>query len=162
MQKIKAFTLLELLVGMIISSLVIGFCFMSYFIIYKQYLNYRTTKQVISDVVLLNTVICSDFTKSNRITAVNENELILDYENKQVINYHFTPEFIIRKADETTDTFKINSSNCIPVYITDMENEKLSLITVFSFDTNVFGEQEHLNFTKNYGADVIINESIPK
>jgi Tfp pilus assembly protein PilW len=162
MQKIKAFTLLDLLVGMIISSLVIGFCFMSYFIIYKQYLNYRTTKQVISDVVLLNTVISSDFIRSNKITTGNENELILDNETKQVINYHFTPEFIIRQTGETVDTFKINSSNCIPVYVTDMENEKLSLLTGFSFDSNVLGEQEHFNFTKYYGADVIINESIPK
>lgn len=157
MHKLKAFTLLELLVGMVISSLVIGFCVLGYLIINQQYLSYRFTKTAITDVVLMKTVITSDFNNSNKIHSENENELVIDNDSGQSISYRFTDEFIVREKEEITDTFKIATSNYVPVHISGNDNEQLELVQAFSFDANVLGEPEHFNFEKNYAADVIIN-----
>lgn len=157
MKKIKAFTLLELLIGMIISTLVVGFSMMSYFIIYEQYLNYKSVKQTISDVMLMNTVIASDFTNAQTITAIDNNELNFNNENNTTIQYHFASEFITRQEDQIIDTFKIALNNKLPVFLLEKENEPTNLLSTFSFDAKVLGETEHFNFTKNYAADVIIN-----
>ena len=159
MKKIKAFTLLELLIGMIISTLVVGFSVMSYFIIYEQYLNYKSVKHTISDVMLMNMVIASDFTNAQTISDVDDNELIFNDDNDTLIHYHFSPEFITRQENEIIDTFKIAVNNRLPVFLLEKDNEPTNLVSAFSFDAKVLGETEHFNFTKNYAADVIINNS---
>lgn len=156
MQKIRAFTLLELLIGMIISSIVIGFCYMSYSIIYKQYMSYKILKLEIVETIQFNSILNADFISAETI-LFDENILILNSTNRSQLQYDFNDNNILRKDGEVTDTFKLFPTNILPQYLIESEQSISSIVNDFSFDSNVLGEPEHFHFTKNYSAETMIN-----
>ena len=159
MQKIKAFTLMELLIGMIVSGLVVGFCMMAYFIIFKQFNTYKNTKQSISNIVLLHTVIANDFTNAKTIKSTANNNLVLSNGDNN-ITYRFTNKMLTRVNKETTDTFTVESKNWESVFVMGNDDEKLKIVNKFSFDATVLGEEESFTFTKRYAADVVLGEGV--
>lgn len=159
MKKIKAFTLLELLIGMIISSIVISLGYMTYFIVYKQYVNYKETRETISHIMQMKTVLTDDFSTAHTIISPLKDQLKLNNEKGiAAVEYDFSARYITRKEGAEIDTFHLISSEYVPLYVDPTKNEYLPLITGFSFDAMVLGEKEHFVFTKQYAADVMINK----
>ncbi len=158
-KKMQAFTLLELLIGMIISSIVIGFCYTGYSIIYRQYINYSKIKREIVSAMQLNTVLNTDFINAASVTF-DTDKLMLNYENKLPLQYDFKENFILRKDREITDTFMFAPKNVIPIYLTESIESSDAQVNNFSFDVMLFGESEHFHFTKNYSAETMVNKQI--
>lgn len=159
MQKIRAFTLLELLIGMIISSIVIGFCYLSYSIIYKQYMSYKILKLEIVETIQFNSILNSDFIKAETV-VFGDNKLILNSTNRSSLQYDLMDNYILRKDGEVTDTFNLSAINVLPEYLPETEPSPTSIVTDFSFDAKVLGEMEHFHFTKNYSAETMINNFV--
>lgn len=159
MQKVRAFTLLELLIGMIISSIVIGFCYMSYSIIYNQYMSYKILKLEIVETIQFNSILNADFISAETI-LFNENILILNSTNRSQLQYDFKDSHILRKDGEVTDTFKLIATNILPQYLIESERSIPTIVNNFSFDAKVLGEVEHFNFSKNYSAETMINNFV--
>ena len=159
MQKIRAFTLLELLIGMIISSIVIGFCYMSYSIIYKQYRSYKILKLEMVETIQFNSILNSDFIKAETV-VFEGNKLIFNSANRSALYYDFMDNFILRKDGEVTDTFKLSAINVLPGYLAKTVQSTTSIVNNFSFDAKVLGETEHFHFTKNYSAETMINNFV--
>lgn len=159
MQKLRAFTLMELLVGMIISSIVIGFCYMSYSIIYKQYKSYKILKLEIVETIQLNSILNTDFINAETVLFDND-KLILNSANRSQLQYDFNDNYILRKDGEVTDTFKLSATEILPGYLLESEQIPTSIVNNFSFDAKVLGEIEHFRFTKNYSAETMINNFV--
>lgn len=159
MQKVRAFTLLELLVGMIISSIVIGFCYMSYSIIYKQYLNYKILRKEIVETIQLNSILNTGFVNAETV-EFNSNRLVFNSQNGSQLQYDFTNNFIIRKDREVIDTFKLAATNVIAKDYMESEQSAMAIINDFAFDAKIAGETVHFHFTKNYSAEILVNNSI--
>ncbi|HLC83714.1 MAG TPA: prepilin-type N-terminal cleavage/methylation domain-containing protein [Bacteroidia bacterium] len=156
MQKLKAFTLMELLIGMIVSAIVISFCYMSYGMIYKQFINYKTVKQELVETMQFHSVLNRDFADAQKV-LFKENELTLV--NAKNVSYNFETEFVFRQAGEVVDTFFLNPVNISVDYLMT-ENNLSKPVVQFSFDALVLGEQEHFLFSKRYDAEMIVNNEI--
>lgn len=154
--KLRAFTLFELLVGMIISAVVIAGCYTGYSIAYKRYLSYCTIKREITGVVQLNAILNREFFNAVSVNY-EENALIFDSPGAAPLRYEFDEYFILRQEGEITDTFNCSGSNFVPEYL---ETEHLStpLLTGFSFDLTLYGEILHLSFEKQYTSEMIMNQ----
>lgn len=159
MKKISAFTLLELLIGMIISSIVIGFCYAGYSIIYKQYISYNVIKRQNTAAMELNSILNTDIINAASITF-DTDKLILNSEEKIKLLYEFKENYILRKDNEVTDTFMLASVNVSPLYFNESGTLLVAIIKEFSFDVDLFGEQEHFRFTKEYSAETMVNLQI--
>jgi len=156
MKKIRAFTLMELLVGMIISSLVIAFGYGTYSLIYKQYLSYKTVKMEIVNIAQLNSVLNHDFATAEMI-SFNEHKLNIDRKNSFPLVYNFNDSIILRIDNELTDTFKIVPGNIVTNFVFKEQN---TAITNFSFEAKVLNEIEYFTFTKNYSAEILMNYEV--
>ena len=155
MKRISAFTLLELLIGMILSSIVIGFCYTSYSIIHKQYLNYNTIKRQNTAAIQLNSILNTDFINAEYI-MYDTDKLIFNSENKVHLHYEFKENYILRVDNGLTDTFMFAPLNIITGYLKESTKLSLAMADEFSFGAIIHGELEHFHFIKEYSAETMI------
>lgn len=153
MKKLRAFTLMELLIGMIIGSIVVGCCYFGYSIIWKQFGDYRNMKHEINAAMQLNEVLLNDFSRSQEITF-SDNKLKMELDSS-AITYEFNDSVIVRITPEAADTFHFAT--------TELQSEFIGpgfsggTVKSFSFSTGVLGEREIFNFDKTYSAAFFMN-----
>ncbi len=160
MKKLRAFTLMELLVGMIISSIVISFGYAAYTLIYKQFISYRHTKEKVMELAQFDQVLSNDLLRAE-VVYFHENALQFFQKNAiRTLQYNFYDDLILRKENELTDTFKISQAQLKMHFLLP---DKQLFLDQLSFDTDVFGEKEHFTFDKTYSSETLMNnESVLK
>jgi|SRR3954462_5248529 prepilin-type N-terminal cleavage/methylation domain-containing protein len=158
MKKLPAFTLMELLIGMIISSIVISFGYMAYQLVNEQYLSYKTMKGKLMETTQFNTTFADDIDNAE-IVSSEENKIILRNKNAPELEYEFLPASIVRKRSELTDTFKIATTNIKQSFLFPEDN---MFLQQFSFEVNMLGEAEFFHFTKNYSSEILMNYKTTK
>lgn len=150
MKKINAFTLMELMIGMIIGSIVVGFCYTGYRFIFRQYLDYKKVKEQVNEAMFLNTALTRDFSRS-LFVEYKGNSLYIKSDSAQT-EYKFTEQYILRNERDVSDTFHLAVKEIAPVFINRDENTGAEIISGFSFSADVLGQQETFQFSKIYSA----------
>lgn len=156
MNRLKAFTLVELLVGMIISAIIITICYYGYSIIYKQYIMYRKIKSEIVKTMQLDTILKEDFTESE-ITIYGNNVLFL-IKKEGTINYEFKDSCILRIHRGITDTFRLTINDFT---LHQLPISSGNVVDAFSFESKFLNEKQRFHFEKNYSAETLINTIFP-
>lgn len=151
MRKIKAFTLMELMIGMIIGSIVVGFCYSGYRVILKQYYDYKKTKSEVNETMQLATTLATDFAASEAI-VYKDNMLIMSQDSAKK-EYEFSERYIIRSINEIKDTFHFAPKELVPVF---MDNTTDNIIKDISFKAEIMGEVETFYYTKSYSAEFLM------
>jgi prepilin-type N-terminal cleavage/methylation domain-containing protein len=152
MKKLKAFTLMELLVGMVISGLVIAFGAGAYQVIGRQFMQYKKVKQELMEAAMFRSVMENDCFNASAVYGTADELQLAN--GKQAIKYKLGVEFILRTVAETSDTFRIAVSGpqLRPV------REGSALLDQVEFKGNVCGELQDFSFSKQYDAAVLMNE----
>ena len=156
-RKLKAFTLMELLIGMIISSIIIGFSYSGYRIIYSQFLDHKKVKKSILETAAINSILNNDFSNAQLIWTNDENQLDVYYNDKRELHYEFQDEYILRRDNEIIDTFNIGAQNIQKKILFGNDYDYKNLTTEFSFESVILGEKETFHFAKTYSAETLIN-----
>ena len=156
MKKLKAFTLMELLIAMIIGGIVVGISYTAYSIIYKQFLNYKSMNGKINEASLLNTLMQHDFSNASFINASGEKEITFTFQPENKIVYRFDQDYIIRQTGETRDTFFVPAENIERRFQNEKISDYTALIDAVSFEATISGEKEFFNFGKQYASDVLM------
>jgi prepilin-type N-terminal cleavage/methylation domain-containing protein len=155
MRKLRAFTLMELMIGMIVSSIVTGMCYSGYMLISRQYQDYHKLKEQVNESMQLYTVLANDIAKSRSVLYANEH---LQLEGDSVsLNYFFTDDCILRNVNEITDTFRYAATDIQAVPVAEKGNA--GLIQTFSFSVKMFDEATTFLYTKQYDAAALIKET---
>jgi prepilin-type N-terminal cleavage/methylation domain-containing protein len=118
-KQFRAFTLLELLVGMILSGIVLTATFSAYRIVTRQYEVYRDKSESVSELSFFVSQIQADFSGATTIIRVSENKISLKSE-KRTIEYDFSAKYVFRNDFSRTDTFSIS----VPEIETYSKSEK--------------------------------------
>jgi len=147
---------MELLIGMIVRSIVIGFGYGAFALIYKQYASYKIVKIEIVEVAQLNSILSHDFEIAEMI-SYNESKLIIDRENNLPLVYNFNDSIILRTDNELIDTFKITPVNIVTNFIFKEQN---AVVCNFSFEGKLLEETEQLTFEKRYSAETLMNYEV--
>jgi|GEM_PF-2525997 len=109
--KIPAFTILEMMIGMLISSIVIVMVYTALMIFNSQWQGYQLKSNKRSEFLLFNKVIEKDFLNADAISDSAENWVLNIYFGpKNRIQYRFEDAFILRTAWEKSDTFYLKAS----------------------------------------------------
>jgi prepilin-type N-terminal cleavage/methylation domain-containing protein len=104
--KLKAFTLLELLIGMIVSGIVMSAIFAALNIVHRQQLSYEKTSEKNRQLSFFLSTFNTDFAESRNMNCPGENEVIFSSPSKN-ITYDFHSLYALRKSEET-DTFFVS------------------------------------------------------
>ena len=144
-QRIKAFTILEVTITMLIVGLLIGITYTSYSIIIQSYHSFTSKNDDMAILVTLDHLLKRDFTRAETITKT-PNGINLTWAGN-VVDYKFTADFVIRSATRI-DTFKVLTR----AVNTTFENLPISEIT----DTDEQSRLDQLDFTL-----IFQNEKIP-
>lgn len=154
MIRLRAFTVLELLVAMVISSLAIGASYLSYDIVYKQFLNFREVDKNVLDALTFTNVLKNDIGTGQFLYKTNNGVRIVDLQGNEY-TYTFGKEQIIRNAGASRDTFHLGTSEVVykELAVASISWDLLDKVEIM---ITVNGIQNKLSFHKQYGANLLM------
>jgi prepilin-type N-terminal cleavage/methylation domain-containing protein len=152
--RLKAFTILELLVAMAITGLVVSISGLVYNMLDSQFFSYRKSNEAIVSVFLLDSSLRKDFFEGRSIIAADDRTLIIV--KHDVVEYRFNDEAVLRIQAGRTDTFYLSAQN-IKMLLDNIE-ESPGAINELSFETEVMGESEAFHYLKRCGTEMMINK----
>jgi len=145
--KIKAYTIMEVTVAMLLSAICISICYTAYAIISNYYASFQKKNETTAIFLSLKQVLERDFLNSSTVLKI-ENGIELDLDSTK-IDYLFTEKAILRKLNTLhTDTFKLQA-NEVTVFFEGIEVEKGNPV-------------DELNFSTTLGKDVKVPVQIKK
>jgi prepilin-type N-terminal cleavage/methylation domain-containing protein len=155
--QLKAFTLIELVVAMIISSIVVLTAYESYTITTTQCSDYKKKSTLIGQSYQLNMVLTQDCFNASTVWLNNDSSLVFKADGNPDIAYIFRHNYILRQTDlSVQDTFYFAVNNMqVKMEPNTMQNN-MSLVDDLSFEVNVLGEKVFMRLRKEYGADVLM------
>jgi hypothetical protein len=151
-KKMKAFTLMELTIGMIIGSLIVAACYSGYQIIAKQYRDYKKNKDLVQEAIIFQFSLNTDFKEFQKVFLL-ENNLFFSNDSAQ-INYIIEPDYVLRKEKETLDTFLFPITEIAAVYVEDNNNS--TYLKELSFQLKNLDEETTFHFQKEYSAETLM------
>jgi len=156
--RIKSYTVIEMLVVMLVSAISIGITYSCYTIVSKQYSSYKKKSEELSRFILLDRLLCKDFSECKKVQRTQEG--IDCISTDKVIKYGFYENYILRRG-EGIDTFRLGiMEDMAAKYATASENIPGNIID--ELEVNVVYEQENIYFyhQKKYGADILMQTVI--
>lgn len=105
MRKLRAFTLLELLTGMIVSSIVVAAAFSAFHIVGKQHSLYRERHESSSEASYFCSMLRRDFAKAEVIE--HSNGQLVCRTSQSSVNYKLLTDAVLRSTTAHTDTFRV-------------------------------------------------------
>jgi hypothetical protein len=153
-RRVEGFTVMEIMVTMVISSIVVLTAFEFYNIFNKLLLKKNNTMESGKEMLQFYNVLENDATKAISI-ELSTGSLIMKNYKEDPVRYEFYDDFVIRNRSIISDTFriKIMNLNSIKDQVTGFDRI-LTMEMVSNIDTFP------LFLEKSYTNDVLINSKI--
>lgn len=152
--RLKAFTVIEMLVVMLISTIAIGIAYASYRIVQGQFQTYKKSSSEISDYLVLDKLITKDFLESDKVFRTSSGFEMIFSDKK--IAYEEYEGNLLRKSI-VVDTFKIQLSELNASLKTKSENLPNALIDQVIITCAYKETPIQFLYSKEYGAAVWVN-----
>jgi prepilin-type N-terminal cleavage/methylation domain-containing protein len=159
--KLKAFTLMELIVGMIISSIVIAMAATGFRIVKVQFMEYKKTNDRIQQWTTLEYLLSKDAAECDRLERVNKNSFVARYPLDE-ITYRGMKNAVLRTQANMTDTFNIGPSEMEMHLFNDRALTENGLIYKLGLKMKTSGESQVYYLTKQYSAQTLMSEETMK
>lgn len=153
-KRVKAFTILEMTIAMLITAIVIAFTYTTFSILKRTYADFHEKNRQTTELLQLDHVLKRDFFKS---IAIYKTEAGLRFINpSDTIDYTFQSDIILRKGLRT-DTFNIKAVNSLmlfeqlPVH-SNADTLENARVDEFSFDGVFQGQNIQYHYEKTYSS----------
>jgi len=159
LRKVRAFTILEVTVTMLITAVVIAITFTSFSVILKYYHSVNKKNSDVMELASLDHLLRRDFDRADTIFTSAQG-ITINEGGKSII-YIFDPAFVIRKA-AAIDTFKLQTGDLwtgfenIQIKPVNIEQED-NLIDELSFSISCNQEEIPYHYKKNYSSQNLFN-----
>jgi competence protein ComGF len=153
----KAFTILELLVGMILSGIVLTATFTAYRITTRQYESYGKKSVTMTELSFFVSQLESDFEKAKTITRNSENEIMLQSENSK-LEYRFPGNYVLRNNFYHIDTFHVAVSAVETFLQKEKINSDESVIDELHLFLDVEGKKEEKIYRKEISSKAELDQ----
>jgi prepilin-type N-terminal cleavage/methylation domain-containing protein len=160
-QRVRAFTIMEVTITMLIAGILIAITYTSYSIIIKSYRSFTAKNEDIVVLVSLDHVLQRDFDRADII--LKQTDGITLKNSNQMIKYTFSPDFITRIASKM-DTFKVQTQEVntsfdnIPMGEVQADDEQNRLDDL-AFTLVFQNEKIPYHYHKLYSSDNLINRN---
>lgn len=147
--KIKAFTIIELTVVMLLSSIVISMAYFAFDILTKRYLHYKKESEIRYEMTNIQSLLSHAFFVSDSV-KVSTNTLHV-YTRFANIDYELLPDYIIKRDRNTIDTFHFPVVKA--AYLFDNKQVDEGIIDQLHIEMEFNGKNIPAIFSKKYSAD---------
>ena len=158
-KKIKAFTIMELLVSMTLTGILVAFAFMGYNQIQKLFINYTFQSKFISDYNQLNKALFLIANQSKTIEKSSEKIISFKSDSNTVI-LDFAEKVLLLKFKSHTDTFDMESKNPKFEFLKTSDNGYSNLIVDFESEVFFQSQKFRVSFHKQYDAASTLNAAL--
>lgn len=141
-QRVRAFTILELTIAMLLSAVVIGIAYTTFSIISRLYGEYNRKHEELAVILRLDELLRRDFNHAQGVYLTTEGYTFKD--SLQDVQYRFTPDYVLRSSS-VTDTFKVVVQQPEAAFETQPVTEE-----VLVADSLESGRLDELHFTLLY------------
>lgn len=148
--KLKAFSILELMVAILISGIIISAAFSVFIFSNKQFFKFTAIKTDIRDYFELSSTLKRDFEMAKKVIKKSDEQVEMQLTDKN-INYQFGANYITRTTTLHTDTFMFPSTN---IQLNTLTNKNENLIDYLKLNV----KDNTLSFYKDYGAIAKLEE----
>jgi prepilin-type N-terminal cleavage/methylation domain-containing protein len=149
--EVKAFSLIEVMVALALSSTLLMVGYVSFQFIFKQFSIFKKTSVQTLNNDLFYTYLLNDINKAEKITSIRDG---ITCNNKAGnVNYYWQEGELVRVFKQSADTFHIKSTS--PLFFMDSVpvSSNDQLISLITFDATVKNNKVSVKLTKEYGAD---------
>lgn len=153
--KLKAFSLLELMIAILLSGFVISAIYSGYVFTYKQFYKFTSIKTEIRNYFELTEVLNREFENAKKVTKKSSTEIQIESIDK-TIYYSFNDNTIIRTVAEQTDTFFFGVTAIKMNTINELTQDPIVDYLVLTIGNEE--KEKSLSFYKYYGAVTLIEE----
>lgn len=151
--KVKSFTLAELLVAMIITVIVVGLAFTVLNLVKKQIVVIQKNYDRTTELAFFKQRIWLDFNKNSTITFnATNNQLILKSQNDSVY-YYFEPDYVLRNTDTLKTKIQIEKASFQGTPI------KEGIVDAISFLEKKEASDSHFIVFKKNDATLFMNQN---
>lgn len=148
--KIKAFTLMEVTITMLIAAVAISITYTAYRIVSHSYLDYKKKQDKMADIMVADKLLKKDFLSALRITRSDRGLVMEQAEGK--INYVFFEDFMVRNQFAlSTDTFKMTLKET-SYWFENEEKDVGELLDEFDLSIQSEGQSIPLKYRKQYSS----------
>jgi Tfp pilus assembly protein PilE len=109
-KQVKAFTIMEITVVMLISAIVIGIAYTAFNIINQSYHSFQQKNEDIAVLVRLDELLRKDFARANTVSKTTNGIFVKI--GTDSVSYEFESDFTVRTSS-ITDTFKLNAQDVV-------------------------------------------------
>lgn len=156
MKKIKAYTLIELTVVMILIGLLVTAGAMAFSLVNKQIFRYGNAATLVIEKYRFDALLRKDMEGALTVRRLNKNELLFEKISGDV-QYKLHDGFVVRKMKGSTDTVNIDTKRMEYYLMGKEQNSYRGLIDEIELITLTDkGLQQPYRLTKQYGADFLI------
>lgn len=106
----EAFTLLEMMIALVLSSIVFSMSFMCYSVVFKQFKNYKMITGAVNETDQLNVALQTDFFSASHIYD-KEGGIDFEFEDRPDVRYSFFESMITRETNDRLDSFTVSVSD---------------------------------------------------
>ncbi len=154
--KIKAYTIPELMVVMVISSILSISLWGGYKFVAFQYNDFNNKNAKYNDLFQFEGLLKNDFLKSRLIHNDSDNKLHFEFDNMVSVDYQFENDFVIRSQKSVIDTFALSVSN-ISIEPLLLENQVSQYIKGVTVDLSLRNRSLQIKVAKKYDNKFIFN-----
>lgn len=145
MKRLKAFTIVELSVTLLISGVVMGIAYYAYSLFVAQQKKQLSKSELVQEYFLFRKAMQTDTERANAITD-SSGHLVFGSEN--TVQYNFDKEFVVRSTSFSSDTFYVK---CIS-HEFFMIDENSTLVSAVNVKFDLGKELLNADFKKNYSS----------
>lgn len=153
--KIKAVTMLEMLIVLAVSGIVVATAAKAYEFISHQVFFIQSSVSKIEEGQQFQYVLSHDIMKAQKITTDQTKQNLLIQKDSLDVEYHFSDDVITRTQAHRTDTFHVVKTNLelteVPGY------ESVHLIGSIQLKAKILDEEENFVFEKEYSTETLLN-----
>ena len=160
-KQLKAFTLLEMMVGMIISGIVIAAGFHAYRVVASQFKSYRITSERYDNLSFFEAQLRTDFQRAAELSRANENAILLTRENHPVA-WQFGKKYALRNDGTATDTFFVTAIKTEMFFRDEKVTEDESQLTELKLQLDTDGHSCEIDCRKEQPAEAEIQTEFEK
>ena len=150
--KVKGFTIMEVLVGVMLGSIVFSSSLFVWNNINKQFFRFSNATSGLQEITVLKTALQQEFLEARTITQQNANTIIINRIHKAPVYYYFKDKEVIRESTLLSDTFKLKMVNFSVTTLAENNLTNEDVVSYLSFNAEVDGLVYPLSFEKKYGA----------
>ncbi len=144
--KLKAFTVLEMLINMAITAIIIGTVYYAYLSFSKQVSLYQKTIEEEMNLDSFLTQLKTDFFKAEKIIQSKDQSFNIIFYNEEEINYSANDNYFLRVQNSNVDSIEIKKIDIQTEVNTVNQEKRVKKATVFC---SLFSESIEFSVSKN-------------